>query len=207
MKTYRLSDLENFDQRYRANFVNSLSGFKSVALVGTYDENKNSNLAIISSLFHLGAHPPLIGMIIRPHSVPRHTLENILSTKFYTINHIREEFYKQAHQTSARYDRDVSEFEATNLQISDISNKAPYVNESQIKFLVEYVEHQTLKVNDTVLVIGKIVEVHLPEEIIESDGALNIEMAGTITCSGLDRYHKTEELSRLPYAKPNIKIE
>ena len=107
-----ISDLEN---RYRAHLINSLSGFKSANLVGTQDCNGQTNLAIVSSVFHLGAHPPLVGMIIRPHSVPRHTLENLLATKHYTINHVNKDIYDKAHQTSARYDKDESEFDATAL--------------------------------------------------------------------------------------------
>ena len=89
-----ISDLEN---RYRAHLINSLSGFKSANLVGTQDSNGQTNLAIVSSVFHLGAHPPLVGMIIRPHSVPRHTLENLLATQQYTINHVNKDIYSKAH--------------------------------------------------------------------------------------------------------------
>ncbi|HBF47730.1 MAG TPA: flavin oxidoreductase, partial [Shewanella frigidimarina] len=46
-------------------------------------------------------------------SVPRHTFENIMQTGLYTINHVNQSIYEQAHQTSARYDKDESEFEAT----------------------------------------------------------------------------------------------
>ena len=88
--------IENLDSRYRAHFINSLSGFKSANLIGTQDNQGHTNLAIVSSVFHLGAHPPLVGMIIRPHSVPRHTLENILETGFYTINHVNKTIYQQA---------------------------------------------------------------------------------------------------------------
>jgi len=34
-KEFTLNDILNFDQRYRATFINSLGGFKSLALVGT----------------------------------------------------------------------------------------------------------------------------------------------------------------------------
>ena len=107
-----IAGLEN---RYRAHLINSLSGFKSANLIGTQDSNGQTNLAIVSSVFHLGAHPPLVGMIIRPHSVPRHTLENLLATKQYTINHVNKDIYNKAHQTSARYEKDKPEFDATGL--------------------------------------------------------------------------------------------
>jgi hypothetical protein len=35
------------------------------------------------------------------------------------------------------------------------------------------------------------------------DGFIDLEKANTITCSGLDSYHKTIQLDRLSYAKPD----
>ena len=131
-----IADLEN---RYRAHLINSLSGFKSANLIGTQDSNGQTNLAIVSSVFHLGAHPPLVGMIIRPHSVPRHTLENLLATKQYTINHVNKDIYNKAHQTSARYDKDESEFDATGLSTEYLNDfTAPFVKESKLKYCLLY---------------------------------------------------------------------
>ena len=82
------NQIEQLEKQERVHLINSLGGFKSVALVGTADKNKNENLAIFSSFFHIGANPPLIGMIFRPSPPDRDTLNNILETRFYTINHI-----------------------------------------------------------------------------------------------------------------------
>lgn len=68
------------DTRQRAALINSLSGFKSLNLIGSISSSKITNLAIFNSVFHLGANPPLMGFIIRPDSVDRHTLQNILDT-------------------------------------------------------------------------------------------------------------------------------
>jgi flavin reductase (DIM6/NTAB) family NADH-FMN oxidoreductase RutF len=191
--------MENF---YRAAFVNSLSGFKSASLIGTIDKNKQTNLAVFSSVFHLGSNPALMGFINRPDSVDRHTLKNILDTKNYTINHINKLMYKQAHQTSARYPKEVSEFEATGLTEA-FGNRisSPYVKESQVKYGMEFAEKHELKINGTILVIGKIVEVFLPNQCLLPHGAIDIERAETVAISGLDAYHKTQPLARLTYAK------
>ena len=110
------NDIAGLEDRYRAVFINSLGGFKSVVLVGTENNEHKTNLAIFSSLFHIGSNPPVYGMIIRPDKVYRHTLENIIQTGYYAINHLNEQIYKQGHQTSARYDREISEFEVTFLE-------------------------------------------------------------------------------------------
>jgi flavin reductase (DIM6/NTAB) family NADH-FMN oxidoreductase RutF len=199
--------LTNFEQRYRANLINSIGGFKSVCLVGTQDINAKTNLAIFNSIVHIGAHPPLVGMIVRPDSVERHTLSNILTTKYYTLNHINESIYQQAHQTSARYAKDISEFEATQLTPEYKNNFfAPYVMESAIQIGVELKEQITISINDTILLIGEIQHIHLPDNCIVTDGFIDIEKAGSITCSGLDSYHTTTRIARLNYAKPDKAI-
>ena len=98
LKQFTLFDLESMEQRFRTNFINSISGFKSVALIGTTDSKSQTNLAIFSSIIHIGANPPLLGFVVRPDSVERHTLENILETKEYTINFINEAIFKSLTQ-------------------------------------------------------------------------------------------------------------
>lgn len=201
--TFSEADFIGMDQRFRAAFFNSLGGFKSLTLVGTINGKQQTNLSAVSSVFHIGANPPLIGMIFRPDSVERHTLENIMETGQYTFNHVTEAFYIAAHQTSARYPREISEFDACGLAPFYSSRIiAPYVQQSPIKIGLELAERIELKINGTVLVLGKIVETIVPEICICEDGFVDLELAGTITVSGLDSYHTTNKLARLPYAKP-----
>ena len=117
------SDLIQMEQRKRAHLINSVGGFKSVCLIGTVDLIGQTNLAIFSSIVHIGANPPLISFIMRPDSVERHTLANILETGSYTINHLNTSIYKQAHQTSARYPKELSEFDATGLNQSGLKSQ------------------------------------------------------------------------------------
>ena len=195
------------EKQKRVHLINSLGGFKSVALVGTSDENKNSNLSIFSSFFHLGANPPLIGMIFRPSPPERDTMRNILDTGFYTINHINESIFKKAHQTSARYDKGVSEFDATGLN-SEYKNDffAPFVVESKVQLGIEFKQKIDIAINNTTMIVGEIVQIYIPENCLLEDGFIDIEKANTITCSGLDSYHKTMQLDRLSYAKPDKEI-
>jgi flavin reductase (DIM6/NTAB) family NADH-FMN oxidoreductase RutF len=192
------------EQRERAHLINSVGGFKSVCLIGSVDSAAQTNLAIFNSFVHIGANPPLICFVMRPDSVERHTLHNILATGYYTINHLNEAIYKQAHQTSARYPKEVSEFEATELTAEFKHNFiAPFVQESNIQLGVEFRERIDLSINNTILIIGEIKEMYFPTDCLLEDGFLDIEKAGTIACSGLDSYHFTNRLDRLPYAKNN----
>ena len=191
-------------QSVRANFINSLSGFKSANLVGTTSKNGINNLAIVSSVFHVGAHPPLIGMLMRPHTVARDTLQNIKDTGVYTINHVHTSFVEKAHQCSARYSSEKSEFEAVGLtpQLSPSVN-APFVAESKIRIALEVAQITLIELNNTELVIGKVVEVELGNEILLNDGYVDIEQAQSVAVSCLDSYHSTTRLDRFSYAKPD----
>ena len=196
------ADLIQMEQRKRAHLINSVGGFKSVCLIGTVDIKGQTNLAIFSSIVHIGANPPLISFIMRPDSVERHTLENILETGSYTINHLNENIYKQAHQTSARYPKEISEFDATGLSTEYKSNcKAPFVKESNVQLELEFKQRIDLTINNTILIIGEIKNIYFPVDCMHEDGFLDIEKAGTITCSGLDSYHFPKSIERLPYAK------
>ena len=195
------------EKQERVHFVNSLAGFKSVSLIGTVDNKRNTNLAIFSSVFHLGANPPLMAMIFRPSPPERNTLNNLLETGFYTINHINENIYKQAHQTSARYEKEVSEFDETGLSPEYKNDfKAPFVNQSLVQIGMAFREKIDISINNTIMVIGEIVQVYFPEDCLTKDGFLDIEKANTITCSGLDSYHTTQRLDRLSYAKPDKEL-
>ena len=197
-----------FEKFYRTNFVNSITGFKSANLIGTISKEGKTNLAIFSSVIHVGANPPLIGFLMRPVSVERHTYSNIKETGYFTINHINKEIYKQAHQTSARYDKDVSEFDACGLtpEYSEIM-KAPYVKESKIKIGCRFLEEHLIKTNDTIFFVGKILEVIIPDDVLMNDGYVDIEKADTIAISSLDSYHEAKRIARLSYAKSGIKTK
>lgn len=197
--------IDELDKLYRTNFINSLSGVKSANLIGTISKEGKTNLAIFSSVIHVGANPPMMGLLMRPVTVERHTYNNIKETGYFTINHINKEIYKQAHQTSARYDKDVSEFDACKLtpQFTEVV-KAPYIRESKIKIGLKFVEEQEIKANRTIFIIGEILEIILPDETVLSDGYVDIEKAGTIAVSGLDSYHEIKRIARLSYAKLGI---
>lgn len=204
VKTIQLSDLSAMEQRFRATFINSLGGFKSLALVGTKSKSGQTNLAVFNSLFHLGANPAMFGFIVRPDSVDRHTLTNIRETGFFTVNHVNESIYKKAHQTSARYPESVSEFDATQLtELYENNFHAPFVSESNVKIAAQFTGDVPIEENGTIMVIAKYISITLPETSIGHDGFVDLNAVGTITCTGLDAYYRTEPIGRLSYAKPD----
>ena len=208
MNHFSADQIKTWDRFYRANFINSLSGFKSATLIGTISNQGNPNLAIFSNLVHLGADPAMIGFINRPKVAAPHTIANIEATGVYTMNHIQPFFIEQAHQTSAKYGAGESEFEKTGLGVEWKENiKAPFVAESNIKYLMELVEIIPVKYNGSFFVIGKVKDVFVDEAIIGENGFLHIEKAGSITTLGIDGYYETNLLARFRYAKPGTLTE
>lgn len=196
-------EIAAMEAKRRAAFVNCLSGFKSANLVGTTDGKGQTNLAIMSSTVHLGSHPPLLALIVRPGGDERHTLKNILDTGCYSLNHVHSEIIESSHQTAARYPVASSEFDETGLTpYWDAGFAAPMVLEARVKLGMRLREHIQLDINGTHLVIGEVVLADFPSASHRSDGSLDLVAAGSVALTGLDTYHQSVDIKRMAYAKP-----
>ena len=202
---FNQNDIAAMPSRRRSALINCLSGFKSANLVGTVDDSGHTNLAIMSSVVHLGSHPPLLALIIRPGGKERHTLTNILSTGCFSLNHITEPMVASAHQTAARYDKSISEFDATGFTAQWLDGfRAPLVSEARVKLAMELREHQKLKINGTHMVIAEVVMADIHNGRLLEDGSLDLGFCDTVALSGLDTYHRTVAVKRMAYAKPDL---
>jgi flavin reductase (DIM6/NTAB) family NADH-FMN oxidoreductase RutF len=201
-------DIDTLEQRYRGNLINCLSGFKPAVLVGTKSTEGQTNLAIFSNLLHLGANPALLGLLVRPApaGTERHTWENIVATQHFTVNHVNEAIVPQAHQTSARYPRETSEFSATGLTPEWLADyPAPFVAEATVKLGLRLIDQHHFDINHTTLLIGEVQTIHLPSEILREDGSLDLTQEHAVAACGLDSYHTTGTGCRYRYAKPDAK--
>lgn len=204
MKHFTAADIGEMERRFRTNLVNSISGYKSANLVGTVSNDGIANLAIFSSVVHLGSDPALLGFVVRPAGeVPRHTYENITTNGVYTINHVRESFVERAHWTSAKFGRSVSEFEKCGLTEEHIDGfAAPFVRESEIKIGLQLVEEIPINVNKTILIIGEVKHIIISEEVLLANGNIDLTSVKAVAISGLDTYYRGEKIETFPYAKP-----
>jgi len=201
IKTSEISKMG--DNRYRGLLINGLSGLKSAHLIGTKSSDGVENLALFSSVFHLGADPSLMGMIVRPDVSPRHTYSNILNSKTYTINTVESSFFVKAHHTSARFPKDVSEFNECGLSSHYHDGIcAPFVMESRLKWGMNLVEVINITHNGTHLIIGEVTIIDIEEGILGADGHINFDQINPVVVSGLDEYHSVNSGTRLTYAKP-----
>jgi flavin reductase (DIM6/NTAB) family NADH-FMN oxidoreductase RutF len=205
VRIFSASELAALESRFRANLINSATGYKPANLVGTKGDS-GANLAIFSSAVHIGANPPLIGLVFRPvDESPRHTYENIKTSGVYTINHVHRSFYRKAHFTAARFEREESEFEECKLTEEYLADfEAPFVAESGVKMGVRLVEEIPIKSNKTVMLVGSIEILVLVERSLTDSGNIDLYTVDDICISGLDTYNSVERLETLPYAKKDL---
>ena len=208
MKHITASEIEEMEKIYRLNLVNSCTGYKSANLIATRSKSGNTNVAVFSSVTHIGSNPAMLGFVTRPLSVARNTYNNIRDTEYFTVNHIKDKMIEQAHQTAAKYEEEISEFNKTGLDEEYLDGfHAPYVKQSEVKLGCKYINEYHIKENDTVLVVASIEHIYYDEGIQMPDGWLRLDDAGTVAVNGLDGYSLPSLLDRFHYARPGQEVK
>jgi flavin reductase (DIM6/NTAB) family NADH-FMN oxidoreductase RutF len=203
MAFFNNKDIQNLEHLYKINLINSCSGFKSANLLATISKEGVTNVAIFSSVTHLGSNPPTLGFILRPTTVPRDTYKNIKESGVFTINHIYEDIIEDAHHTSAKYKENISEFNVTNLEEEFKGNfKAPFVKNSPVQMCMKFVEEIYVASNDVLLIVAQIEELYIKEELLEKDGLINLYKGNIVAINGLDAYAIPKFKKQLTYQRP-----
>ena len=194
--------------RKRARTINSLSGFKSANVIGTADAQGVHNLSVVSSVVHLGSSPAQMGVVLRPPEADAHTYKNIMATGQCTFNHIGVDWIAKAHQCSARYPAEVSEFEAVGLTPYGVEGtwEAPAVSEAHVRMGLTLAEDMVLP-NRCHFMVLDVQWVEVDGRAVAEDGYVDLGRAGTTAISGLDGYHDTTHLGRLSYAKVGQEVD
>ena len=196
----KLTELNN---RYRNNLINSISGYKSANLIGTISKTGTTNLAVFNSIVHLGSNPALLGFILRPMTVPRHSFSNMKENGVFTVNHIAKNQIEAAHHTSAKYPEEISEFDQTELNpVYKNDFAAPFVEGAPVQIACRYLNDYLIEENDTRLVVGAIEGVYIDDKMILDDGWVQLDLGEVVTINGLDGYALPQLIERFPYARP-----
>ena len=188
---------------HRINLINSCTGFKSANLIGTKSNTGITNVAIFSSVTHIGSNPPLLGFFLRPTTVIRNTYENLKETGEFTLNHIHQDIITDAHHTSAKYDKDISEFDKTGLE-EEYKNGfyAPFVKSAPVQLAIKYIDEYPISANNTILVVGQISDVYVKDDLLNSDGYIDLTKGKVAAINGLDGYTIPILQKRLEYQRP-----
>ena len=166
------------------------------------------NVAVFSSVTHLGSNPPTLGFILRPTTVPRDTYKNIKETGIFTINHIWEDIIEDAHHTSAKYPEEVSEFEMTSLTPEFKGDfKAPFVKNAPVQMSMKFMEEIYVPSNDVMLIVAQIQELYVKDELLQEDGLINLSLGKVVAINGLDTYATPTFKKQLSYQRPKKIVE
>ena len=203
MAFFNFDDIQNLEKIYKINLINSCSGFKSANLLGSISEEGISNVAVFSSVTHLGSKPPTLGFILRPTNVPRDTYKNIKDLGVFTINHIHQDIIEDAHHTSAKYPKEVSEFDMTGLEEEFKGNfKAPFVKGAPVQMSMKFIEEVYVPSNDVMLIVSQIQELYIDDALLQEDGLINLSKGNVAAINGLDTYAIPEFNKQLSYQRP-----
>ena len=200
---YTRDQINDLEKIKKINLINSCSGYKSANLIGTISKEGITNVAVFSSVTHLGSNPPTLGFILRPTTVPRDTYKNILESGVFTINHIFEDIIEDAHHTSAKYEEAISEFDITTLEDEYYNDCiAPFVKGSPVQMEMKFVEEYHIKSNDVIHIIAEIKNLYVKDDILKEDGFLDLAKGKVAAINGLDAYAIADNNTRFNYQRP-----
>ncbi|MBT4825998.1 MAG: flavin oxidoreductase [Bacteroidetes bacterium] len=204
MQHFNTDEIQGLSKLYRLNLINSITGYKSANMIGTKSNSGEENVAIFSSITHLGSSPALLHFTLRPNTVPRDTYKNIKENNVFTVNHVSLGQIEQAHHTSAKYDENISEFDQTQLESEyRLDWHAPFVKGSPIGLGCRYLNEYNIKENGCVLIIAAIEHVFVDDQLLQEDGWVKLELGEVVAINGLDGYALPQLQKRLEYARPN----
>ena len=200
---YTRDQINDLEKIKKINLINSCSGYKSANLIGSISKEGVTNVAVFSSVTHLGSNPPTLGFILRPTTVPRDTYKNIHESGVFTINHIFEDIIEDAHQTSAKYEEAISEFDITALE-DEYHNDciAPFVKGSPVQIEMKFVEEYHIKSNNVIHIIAEIKNLYIKDDILNKDGFLDLAKGKVAAINGLDGYAIAKNNTRFNYQRP-----
>ena len=198
-------EIQDMERVKRLNLINSIIGIRPVNLIGTISHDLIENLAIFSSVIHIGSNPPLLGFLVRPTPKNRRdTYENIIETNKFTINHINSDMIERSHYTSVKFDKNESEFQECKFKAEYLNNfQAPYVKESYVKIGLELEDIQLIKSNGCRLIIGSVQQLYVTDNAIHKNGNIQLELLDSIGVNGLNTYYSFNRVAEYPYARVN----
>lgn len=148
---------------------------RPIALVSTVDSGGSLNLSPFSFFNAFGANPPVI--VVSPayrgkDGTPKHTFENIVSTKEFTVSAVSHAMVEQISLASSDYERGVDEFiKAGFTKLPSAVVAAPGVAESPFVMECRLIQHFDTggKPGSGNLLIAEIVMFHVKDSAFDGD--------------------------------------
>lgn len=154
-------------------------GPRPIAFASTVDAQGNVNLAPFSFFNVFGANPPIL--VFSPSRSGRdnstkNTLDNVLAVPETTINIVDYAMVQQMSLASTAYAKGVNEFTKAGLtELASETVQPPRVAESPVQFECKVIEVKPLGTQGGAgnLVICEILKIHIKEEVLDTNGAID----------------------------------
>ena len=172
---------------------------RPIALASTVDAEGNPNLSPFSFFNVFSANPPIL--IFSPArrvngNTTKDTLENVKVVKEVVINMVNYDIVQQMSLSSTEYPKGVNEFEKAGFSMLPSEKVKPFrVAESPIQLECKVTEIVELGTEGGAgnLIICEVVKLHIKEEFLDDDGAINQQKLDLVARAGGSLYSRAKD--------------
>jgi flavin reductase (DIM6/NTAB) family NADH-FMN oxidoreductase RutF len=202
-------DPEKIAAKVIYNLLIGLVAPRPIALITSMNEDGRMNAAPFSSYNYLCTDPPVVGIGVtnKPGEtyIPKDTARNIRRTGEFVVNVVTEDLLKQMNVCATDFPEDDNELEMAGLTTAP-SQKVKVPRIAQAHAALECVEHATIEIGRSRIILGRVVGIYVEDQFIDPAGpyvkAEELHAVGRM--NGLGLYVKTRDsfvtLPRIPYA-------
>ncbi|MBT5354388.1 MAG: flavin reductase family protein, partial [Flavobacteriales bacterium] len=181
---------------------------RPIAFVSTIDANGNKNLSPFSFFNVFSINPPIL--IFSPvrrvrNNTSKHTLDNVHQIKECVISLVTEEIGQQVSLSSCDFDTETNEFEKAGFtEVKSDLITPSRIKESPINFECKVTDIIALgdKGGAGSLVLCEVLKMHIEEDILDDNNAIDPLKLNIVSRLGSDWYGKTTKESLYKITKP-----
>ena len=179
------------------NMMIGLIAPRPIALVTSFNEDGRLNAAPFSAYNYLCTDPPIVGIGVtnRPGTrTPKDTAHNIRMTGEFVVNVVTEDLLPQMNICATDFPAEIDELEMAGLETAPSTVvKVPRI--ARAHAALECVEHTTLEIGRSRIILGRIVAMYVEDEFVDPKGpyikAQELHAVGRM--NGLGAYVKTRD--------------
>lgn len=207
MKTISPQDLNNFELQ---TLLQTAIAPRPIALASTIDQDGNVNLSPFSFFNMFSSNPPIV--IFSParrvrDNTTKHTLENVLEVPEVVIGIVNYKIVQQISLSSTEYGKEVNEFVKAGLTMKDADLVKPKLIEDcpvNLECKVLEVKHLGTEGGAGNLVICEIIKIHVRDEYLNDDGALDQKKLDLVARLGGSWYSRNNADNLFEVPKPLV---
>ena len=207
MKTITPQDLDNFQLQ---TLLQTAIAPRPIALASTVDKDGNVNLSPFSFFNMFSSNPPIV--IFSParrvrDNTTKHTLENVLDVREVVIGIVNYKIVQQISLASTEYGKEVNEFVKSGLTMKDADLVKPKLIEEcpvNLECKVIEIKHLGTEGGAGNLVICEIIKIHVREEYLNAQGALDQKKLDLVARLGGSWYSRNNADNLFEVPKPLV---